>query len=224
MSDLSISIIVPVLNEAANLGAVLRDLPASVETIVVDGGSDDTSVAVAQRYAGRVITTERGRAIQMNAGALAASGELLVFLHADSGLPRNFRRDLERFDLSDRVWGRFDVRLDGRGLMFRMIEWMMNVRSRLTGICTGDQAMFVRRDVFEQVGGFSAIPLMEDIDLSRRLKRVSRPYCIRPRVLTSARRWHDNGIIPTILLMWRLRLKYFLGTSPEKLHYEYYVD
>ncbi|MBD3646625.1 MAG: TIGR04283 family arsenosugar biosynthesis glycosyltransferase, partial [Pseudomonadales bacterium] len=192
------------------------------QTIVVDGGSEDDTVALAKSLADRVINAGRGRASQMNAGADQARGDILLFLHADTRLPDNFQDHLESFWLSGRAWGRFDVRLSGRRLMFRVIETLMNLRSRWTGICTGDQAIFVKRRVIDGIGGFVQMPLMEDIEISRRLKRISRPYCVPSPVVTSSRRWEDQGVWRTILLMWSLRLRYFLGASPERLVEKYY--
>ena len=219
---MSISIIIPVLNEADRIGDLLSCLPGSVETIVVDGGSADSTVEISASRADQVLTSEIGRATQMNAGAAVACGEILLFLHADTSLPKNFVHHLQRFRLSNEAWGRFDVRIDSNNLMFRIIETMMNLRSRMTGICTGDQAMFVKRSAFEEVGGFPPIALMEDIEISKQLKKVSRPFCVHEPAVTSARRWLDGGKLPTIFLMWRLRFEYFLGVSPEHLIRQYY--
>ncbi|XOV89916.1 MAG: TIGR04283 family arsenosugar biosynthesis glycosyltransferase [Pseudomonadota bacterium] len=235
--SLVISIIIPVLNEAGpgqagpqqaargeseSITDVLSRLPASVETIVVDGGSTDDTRELVRATGMRLVTAQRGRANQMNAGAALASGEVLLFLHADTRLPDNFLAALAEFERSPRAWGRFDVRLSGSHPMFRVIERMMNWRSRLTGICTGDQAIFVRRSSFVTLGGFAPIPLMEDIEISRRLLRISRPFCVHAAVTTSSRRWERRGILKTILLMWRLRLAYFLGARPEQLARRYY--
>ena len=222
-----ISIILPVLNEEAHIVACLNVLqplrgPES-ELIVVDGGSRDRTVALAEPLADRVIAGSRGRAAQMNAGAGQASGVILWFLHADS-LPPPDAATLIRSALAqpNRHWGRFDVRLSGRHPLLRVVETLMNLRSRLTGIATGDQGIFVRREVFERVGGYPALALMEDIALSRLLKRHSRPVCLRQRLTTSSRRWESNGILRTILLMWRLRLAYFFGADPDRLARMYY--
>ena len=157
----------------------------------------------------------------MNAGAAAARGDILLFLHADTRLPNDtdglMRDGLAR---SARVWGRFDVQFDG-GRLFSLIAFLMNLRSRLTGIATGDQGIFVIRSVFESVGGFPPIELMEDIALSARLKHISRPLCLRARVTTSARRWRTHGILNTVLLMWRLRLAFFFGADPARLAQRY---
>lgn len=158
----------------------------------------------------------------MNAGARLASGDIVLFLHADTCLPVDATAALDAFWRSGAAWGRFDVTLSGAQPMLRIVEFMMNQRSRLTGICTGDQAMFVRKEVFEAEGGFAEIALMEDIELSRRLKRRSRPFCASARVVTSSRRWETRGVVKTILLMWYLRLLYFLGASPEALARRYY--
>lgn len=211
----------PVLNEEATIAGTLAALPAGAQIIVVDGGSTDETVTRAGEAAATVVESERGRARQMNAGAGRATGEVLLFLHADTRLPTSFPLELDRFLASGRVWGRFDVRLSGAAMMLRVIEFMMNWRSRLTGICTGDQAFLVRREIFDAENGFAEIALMEDIELSRRLKRRSWPWCSNARVVTSSRRWEERGIWPTILLMWRLRLAYFLGASPESLARRY---
>jgi rSAM/selenodomain-associated transferase 2 len=218
---MKLSIVMPVLNEAAAIEAALGALAEfrrrGVEVVVADGGSDDGTAELARPLADTVIATERGRAAQMNAGAAAATGDVLLFLHADTHLPGNADRlVLDGLARSDRAWGRFDIRIDGGGLL-RLITFAMNARSRLTGIATGDQAMFVTRAAFEAVGGFPAIALMEDIALSARLKRMSKPLALRARVTTSARRWRQNGTLRTMLLMWRLRLRYFLGADPAKL-------
>lgn len=226
-SSKSISIIMPVLNEEAVLYAGLQPLQElrnrHCELIVVDGGSTDRSMEIAGPLADRVIRAAKGRAAQMNAGARLARGEILWFLHGDS-LPPPGADELIRRALADgkRHWGRFDVRLSGRRPLLRLVETLMNLRSRLSGIATGDQGIFVRRRVFEQVEGYPAIPLMEDIALSRRLKRTARPVCLRQPIITSSRRWEQNGILRTILLMWRLRLAYFLGADPVRLARLYY--
>jgi len=190
--------------------------------IVVDGGSRDATVLRARPRADAVISAERGRAAQMNAGAARANGNVLLFLHADTRLPHDAdRMVLDGLHRSGRAWGRFDVRIEGARRLLPVVAWLMNLRSRLTGIATGDQAMFVRRDAFVAAGGFPAIPLMEDIALSKRLKRASRPVCLPDRVVTSGRRWEQNGILSTVLLMWRLRLAFFFGADPGKLAQRY---
>ena len=215
-----ISVVIPVLNEEAHLGAALQSLRIQGhELIVVDGGSSDATTTIAADYADQVLSSEPGRARQMNLGAHAATGDILWFLHVDTLAPSTAAEEVIRVlgEDRDRIWGRFDVRLSGSHPLFRLIESMMNLRSRLTGIATGDQGIFVRRGVFEQIGGYGDLPLMEDIDLSRRLKRLGRPHCSRVRLLTSSRRWEQNGILATILLMWYLRLAFFFGRSPERL-------
>ena len=231
MSAPPLSIIVPVLNEEAGIAAALQDLSElrtrGAEVIVVDGGSRDRTVALARPLCDRLIAAPRGRAAQMNAGAGLARGEVLLFLHADTRLPADADR-LVRDGLaargrasSSRIWGRFDIRIEGRHPLFPVIAAMMNLRSRLTGIATGDQAMFVERTAFAAIGGFPDIALMEDIVLSRRLKRLGRPLCLRARALTSGRRWEKHGVVRTILIMWRLRLAFFLGAAPAKLAASY---
>ena len=229
MSDsLSLTVIVPVWMEASGIVATLEALAplrsAGHEVIVVDAGSSDGTAALAQPLCDLVVTSEKGRAVQMNAGAAVARGSLLLFLHADTRLPADAGERLQDFVASDRPWGRFDVRLSGERRLFRVIAWFMNVRSRLTGICTGDQAMFVRRDVFEALGGFAPIPLMEDVEFCRRLCLVSRPYCISSQVTTDSRRWEKLGPWRTIFLMWQLRWRYWRGESPESLAQAYRSD
>ncbi|CAN5896843.1 TIGR04283 family arsenosugar biosynthesis glycosyltransferase [soil metagenome] len=221
-----LSIIVPALNEAARIRAALEPLQPlrarGHEVILVDGGSEDATVALAQPLADRVLVAARGRARQMNAGAQEARGEVLLFLHADTLLPPEAdRRVLEELARSSRGWGRFDLRLTGRHPLLRLTARLIGLRSRLTGMATGDQAIFVRRDWFEQAGSFPEIPLMEDLALSRALKRRGRPLCLRERVTTSSRRWEERGILRTVLLMWRLRLAYYRGADPHDLARRY---
>jgi rSAM/selenodomain-associated transferase 2 len=218
---MKLSIVMPVLNEAASIEAALLALACSrqrgVEVIVADGGSRDGTAALARELADGVVTAPPGRASQMNTGAAASHGDVLLFLHADTHLPDNADRlVLDGLARSGACWGRFDVRIDGGGLL-GPIALAMNWRSRLTGIATGDQAMFVTRAAFEAVGGFPAIALMEDVALSAKLKRAGKPLCLRARVTTSARRWSKHGALRTMLLMWRLRLSYYFGADPAKL-------
>jgi rSAM/selenodomain-associated transferase 2 len=225
MSVSTLSIIIPVLNEAASIEAALTALlphrTHGAELIVVDGGSRDDTAARARPLADRAVVAPCGRAAQMNAGAEIARGDILLFLHVDTRLPDNadalLRDGLAR---SGRAWGRFDVRFD-RGGLLTLIAFAMNLRSRLTGIATGDQGLFVTRAAFEAVGGFPPIALMEDVALSARLKRTSRPLCLSAHVTTSARRWTKHGALRTVLLMWRLRLAYFFGTDPARLAQRY---
>lgn len=212
-----ISIVIPVLNDAPALETTLATVPEGPEVVVVDGGSHDDSVAVARRYRARVVSSDRGRGRQMNEGARLSTRPTIVFLHADTRLPPDFAEAMSAFARSGREWGRFDVRLSGGNHMFRVIEFMMNWRSRLTGICTGDQAIFVTRAAFERTGGLSIQPLMEDIEFSRRMRRRTMPYCTPVRIETSSRRWEHRGIWSTILLMWQLRLMYFVGVDAERL-------
>jgi len=216
----NISIIVPTFNEADNIVATLLPLQAlrqqGHEIIVADGGSDDATIELARPLADQIINAARGRARQMNAGAQQASGDVLLFLHADTLLPNN-AVELIQHCLQTKQWGRFDVHLTGRQALLRVVEFMMNWRSRLSGIATGDQAIFVKRALFDDIGGYADIPLMEDIDLSKRLKHQGHPACIKTPLTTSSRRWEQHGIFKTILLMWRLRLAYFFGAKPEQL-------
>lgn len=220
-----VSVIIPVLNEAdvlaESLARVRAALHAGDELIVVDGGSTDDSVGIARQIADTVLTSEPGRSAQMNAGAKCAIGVWLWFVHADTVLDSRHREALDEAQPKGQ-WGRFDVRLSQPRFLFRIIAFMMNWRSRLTGIATGDQAIFVRRDVFWEQGGFPAQPLMEDIALSRRLRAQSRPLCLRPPLITSSRRWEANGPWHTIWLMWTLRFRYWRGASPDVLYRDYY--
>ena len=221
-----ISIIIPVLDEAANIITALRALAPlrarGVEIIVVDGGSADNTAALSTPLADRVVTSVPGRAMQMNGGAAISRGDVLLFLHADTRLPADADRlILERLAQSRRVWGRFDVTIEGRHPLLPLVAVSMNARSRLTGIATGDQAMFVTRAAFAAAGGFPEIALMEDIAFARSLKRMSRPLCLRARVTTSGRRREQRGVLRTILLMWRLRLAFFFGADPQELARRY---
>ncbi|MFT5533423.1 MAG: rSAM/selenodomain-associated transferase 2 [Burkholderiaceae bacterium] len=220
----SLSIIVPALNEADQIVAVLARLTplrqAGVQVILADGGSADQTVALSLPLVDLVVQAPRGRALQMNAGAARANADALLFLHADTVLPEQADQ-LIAAALRDRVWGRFDITLDGTHRMLPVIAAMMNWRSRLSGIATGDQALFVRRDVFEQLAGYAPIALMEDLDLSRRLKKISSPACLHERVISSGRRWEKHGVWRTIVLMWRLRLAYFCGADPRALAIAY---
>lgn len=221
---MKLSIIIPALNEAGTIEQVLMsvramDMPA--EVIVVDGGSSDKTQQLAESLADRVIQSARGRARQMNAGAAKAKGEYLLFLHADTRLPPDAWKQLQSAFDQDAHWGRFDVRISGKLAMLKVVARVMNLRSRLTGIATGDQAMFVRRDMFESIGGFPDQPLMEDIELSRRLLRHARPRYLTGPVTTSGRRWEQRGVWTTIGLMWRLRYRYWRGESAEQLAKEY---
>jgi rSAM/selenodomain-associated transferase 2 len=216
-----LSIVVPVLNEAAGIAATLQALARlrerGAEVIVADGGSSDATVALAQPLADRVLQAPRGRAQQMNAGAAAARGEALLFLHADTLLPPAADTLVLQALAAGAGWGRFDVHISGRAWMLRVVAAFMNARSRYTGIATGDQALFVRRALFEQLGGYADQPLMEDIELSRRLLVSGKPACLRARVSTSGRRWEARGVWRTIVLMWWLRWRYWRGESPQAL-------
>lgn len=220
-----LSLILPVLDEAPTIGAQLAALQPlrqrGVELIVVDGGSVDGTGELARGAADRFIAAPRGRATQMNAGARASRGGVLLFLHADTRLPAAADALIDEAIARGALWGRFDVSIDGRHPLLRVVERMMNLRSRLTGIATGDQAIFVRQDVFARIGGFPELPLMEDVALSGRLKRWARPACLRARALTSGRRWEKNGVLRTIVLMWSLRARYFLGADPYRLAVRY---
>jgi rSAM/selenodomain-associated transferase 2 len=221
-----LSIIIPVFNEASTIVAALEALAPlrarGAEIVVVDGGSADETITLASPLADHVVSSVRGRAIQMNAGAAVAKGDVLLFLHADTRLPPDADRLIaEGLAQSSRAWGRFDVTIEGKHRLFPFIAASMNTRSRLTGIATGDQAMFMTREAFNAAGGFPEIALMEDITLAGNLRRVSPPLCLRARVTTSGRRWQQRGVVRTILLMWRLRLAYFFGADPVTLAARY---
>ena len=218
---IGLSVVVPTLNEAHGIAACLQALvplrARGHEVIVVDGGSSDETVALARPLADQVVMSEKGRARQMNAGARVAKGEALLFLHADTRLPGG--ADALVLDtLKTNLWGRFDVRIEGRHVLLPLIACAMNMRSRLTGVATGDQAIFLRRAAFE---GFPELELMEDVAFSRAMKRRGSPACLRSRVLTSGRRWEKGGVVRTMALMWRLRLLYALGVSPQRLARDY---
>lgn len=222
----TLSVVIPCLNEAQTIGRLLETLQVArargVELILVDGGSRDDTVLRAAPLVDKLIESTAGRARQMNAGAAVATGRILWFLHADSVIQADFPdRILAAMASTARGWGRFDIRLSGRHPLLRVIEFMMNWRSRITAIATGDQAIFVRRELFAELGGFPAIPLMEDVEMSRRLKRCSRPVIMPQRLVTSSRRWEARGIVRTILLMWRLRWAYFVGVDPARLAERY---
>ncbi|MDO9597539.1 MAG: TIGR04283 family arsenosugar biosynthesis glycosyltransferase [Azoarcus sp.] len=220
-----ISVIVPVLNEGSGLATCLSRLTClrdnGAELIVADGGSEDGTAELARTLADRVLTAPRGRASQMNAGAAVARADVLLFVHADTQLPPQALAHI-RTALGGSVnWGRFDVDIDGHAPLLRSVAALMNLRSRLTGIATGDQAIFVRRAVFEAVGTYPDIALMEDVALSTALRKLGRPACIRARVITSGRRWDKHGVLRTIVLMWWLRAAYFLGADPDDLALRY---
>lgn len=214
-------IVVPVLNESAALTeqlsrlSVLREQGA--EVLLVDGGSSDNTREIIRAKGLMLIESARGRAIQMNAGASAVSSEILIFLHADTRLPPEALLMVEKHLSQGRQWGRFDVRIVGTSSWLAMIAFFMNSRSRLTGIATGDQTLFMTREAFDAVGGFPIQPLMEDIEMSKRLKRLGAPVCLNDRVETSGRRWEQNGVWKTIVLMWRLRWAYWRGTPASAL-------
>ena len=221
-----LSIIVPCLNEAEGIADALFALAPlrarGAEVIVVDGGSRDGTVERAAAHADCVISAPRGRASQMNAGAARARGEILLFLHADTLLPESADALIvEGLQRLRRGWGRFDVAISGSHPLLRVVAWLMNARSRLTGIATGDQAIFATRSLFTAAGGYPDIALMEDIALCKRLKRFGPPLCLKHRLTASGRRWEKHGVVRTILLMWRLRLAYWLGADPRKLAVRY---
>lgn len=223
---MKISVVIPVLNEEKTIAASLRALHAlrPGEIIVVDGGSDDRTAEICRQFAVNVMTSERGRARQMNRGAAQASGDVFLFLHADTRLPPSAFDDIAAALSAPRnLGGRFDVEIEGAHWMLNVVGRMINYRSRLTKVATGDQALFVRREVFERLGGFPNIPLMEDVAFCRALKRLGAVACLRSRVVTSARRWESDGVWRTIFKMWTLKLLYLAGVPPARLKH-FYAD
>jgi rSAM/selenodomain-associated transferase 2 len=219
-----LSIVVPVLNEAKTLESSLSALYSSlaphldIEVIVCDGGSTDKSLEIAENFPCTIIQSEPGRAIQMNAASAVASGERLLFLHADSRLPANFYASLR----NECEWGFFRIKLSGDKMLFRIIERAINIRSSMSKIAGGDQGLFFNRSFFVSINGYKPIPLMEDIAICRMARGLSAPYISPEAIITSSRRWTKNGVIRTILLMWSLRFAYWLGISPARLHKIYY--
>lgn len=215
----AISVVIPALNEESAIAGAVRSAHDSAvcEILVVDGGSMDRTCSLAQEAGARVIESARGRACQMNAGATAAAGDILLFLHADTVLPRGFAKAVRGAFAGGASWGRFDVQLESGRRSLRLVSEMINLRSRFRRMATGDQAIFVSRAAFDAVGGFPEIPLMEDLELSRMLRRGYRSAALRARVTTSARRWEDNGVWRTVLLMWTLRLAWSVGVDPARL-------
>jgi rSAM/selenodomain-associated transferase 2 len=220
-----LSIVVPILNESESIPLMIehwRQLGEQADLLFVDGGSTDGSAFLLKERGFHVITSQKGRALQMNAGALQSSRDGLLFLHADTWLPPQAVTLIKQgLRAKKNVWGRFDVMIEGRSHLFPLIGFMISLRSRYSGIATGDQAMFMTREAFEAVGRFPEQPLMEDIEISKRLLKLSRPLCLRERVRTSGRRWEKRGVWSTIVLMWRLRLAYWLGASAHDLARDY---
>ena len=216
-----LSIVIPALNEAVGIETTLRALQPlrarGVEILLADGGSTDGTTHRAAPWVDAMVSGAHGRAVQMNAGAVRAQADVLLFLHADTRLPPLADLQLLQAVGAGARWGRFDVRIEGRPWMLQVVAALMNKRSRLSGIATGDQGIFVARDAFNAVGGFPVQPLMEDIEMSRRLKRLGRPACLRAKVCTSGRRWEQHGVWRTIFLMWRLRWRYWCGEPAARL-------
>jgi len=221
----ALCIVLPVLDEGPALAERLRALQGlrrrGARVVVVDGGSQDETLAVAREHADLTLLAPRGRASQMNAGAAACPADVLLFLHADTVLPDSADVLVRRATLGPFAWGRFDVRIDSSRRLLRLVGALMNLRSRWSGIATGDQALFVRHDLFQRIGGFPDLPLMEDVAICRLLKQHGRPACLRERVTTSARRWERHGAWRTIFLMWRLRAAFFFGADPRELAIQY---
>ena len=224
LPEIKISIIIPVLNEAENLAECLDNLFANswvhedAEVIVCDGGSSDGTARIAEAYPCSLLNSSRGRAEQMNRGAADARGKYLLFLHADCRLPDSFGSE----SWLTGAWGFFRLRLDGNAWIYRIIEWAINCRTGLTRVAGGDQGLYFEREFFNRIQGFPAIPLMEDVAICKQARKLAQPQILQPRLLSSSRRWQQNGVIKTILLMWLLRLAYWFGVSPQRLHRIYY--
>lgn len=221
-----VSIIIPVLNEEKTVYGLLQQLQnyrrQGHEVIVVDGGSIDKTVPISESLADKVIQSKSGRAIQMNSGATQARFDVLWFLHADTLIPDNAIERIQFYLSNEKYqWGRFNIKLSGSHVFFRVIEKMINIRSCLSSIATGDQGIFITKIFFEVEKGFSDLPLMEDVELCKRLKCISSPVCAKEVLTTSSRRWEKNGILSTVILMWRLRFLYWIGTSADKLSEQY---
>jgi len=219
-----ISIIIPTYNEYVGIETLLNTLQAfrpHCELIIVDGGSEDNTVCLSEPLVDTVIHSDKGRALQMNEGAVIAKAPILLFLHADTFLPDDAVKQIKSAMEKGFDWGRFDIKLTGSSRLLSIVAWSMNKRSRWTEIATGDQALFVDKTVFEQLGGFAKISLMEDVEFTSRLRMLSKPYCSKSKVISSGRRWISFGIIKTILLMWSLRLRYFFGADPSELELLY---
>jgi len=217
-----ISVVIPVFNEATTIEQTLDGLQAlrraGHEIIVVDGSSNDETLLRAQPLSDQILMAPLGRASQMNTGARIARGDVLWFLHADCLPPPDVDQlILNTLSKEGAVWGRFDVRLSGSDYLYRIIEFMMNTRSRVSGVATGDQGIFISRKAFTQIGGFPELPLMEDVAISKRLRGNGWPICLHQKITTSSRRWEERGVWRTVLMMWHLRLAYVLGANPEKL-------
>jgi rSAM/selenodomain-associated transferase 2 len=223
---MKISIIIPVLNEENNIGHLLEKLlPAEQnghEILVVDGGSQDQTISICKRLGVNVFTSACGRAEQMQAGVRMAHGDVFWFLHADTDLLYSVNDYLDDIrSVTSAGWGRFNIALSNDKFIYKVIGYAINLRSRISGIATGDQGIFINRELFQYIGGFRQQPLMEDIQISRDLLRRGRPAVIKRILMTSARRWERRGVLRTILLMWWLRLLYFMGVSPVTLR-QYY--
>lgn len=216
-----ISIIIPAFNESIHIEQCLRELQGlrkqGHEVIVVDGGSEDNTIVLASPLCDHVVQSKKSRAIQMNAGAEKAKGDIFMFLHADTVLPRELPELFFKLQSMEKKWGRFDIRLTGQHFLFRIIEKCISIRSRLTSIATGDQVIFIGKELFNDIKGYPEIALMEDIAISRLLKKELKPVCFREKVVSSSRRWEKQGIVKTILKMWLLRLLYFFHVDTHKL-------
>ena len=224
-----ISIVIPVLNEAAFLDTTLRVLQPlrerGHEVLVVDGGSRDSTMTIARKHADRVLMSGPGRALQMNTGADNSAHPILLFLHADTELPANADELIHAaLSAQSSIWGHFDIRLTGRRKIFRVLERGINLRTAVSGVATGDQAIFVTKRFFERVGYYDGLPLLEDVALSKKLLRFGWPQRVKTPVLTSSRKWEKHGVVRTVFLWWRIRIAYFLGVHPDVIMQRYYPE
>jgi rSAM/selenodomain-associated transferase 2 len=219
-----LSIIIPVLNEAGCLDQGLARLftlqwvTDHAEVIISDGGSKDDSLDIASRYPCKIVHSNAGRATQMNTASKSAQGKYLLFLHADSDLPEDFYRFIE----ADAKWGFYRLRLSNDAYVYRIIEAAINLRTRVSRVAGGDQGLYFERHFFESLNAYPQIPLMEDIAICKTARRLAKPFVSVATISSSGRRWQDQGVVKTVLLMWALRLGYWLGVDPRRLHKIYY--
>lgn len=215
----TISVVIPILNEARILEKTLDQLQSELgdhELIIVDGGSTDSSVRIAEKY-GKVVLSACGRAKQLNTGAAAATGDILIFLHADIWLEPGAFAAVATALASGYVGGGFRQKIDGKRVLYRLIEIAGNIRGRYLNVFYGDSGIFLARTDFEKIGGFPDVPILEEMEFSKRLRQLGKPTLLTPCIHISARRWEASGIVRTTLNNWLITALYFLGASPEKL-------